>query len=254
MSVNPNLLRVFFRGSEQRIKVFDGTPESSILNSIKKAFHIIENDSKIYLQDEEGDMIVLPPSIPNGLCVHVFIEPSILPSASINSTNNPHQNLLPGFKWQSLSQDNGVTIKNDGYTISQDKDDRCPIPAVSTETYNSGRIFIKMNVRMTFYQSFGFVEESYKGDPVYVCNTDTLPYINPYYFADLNGFESVGTFAVYADFDKRIAKFYWFVDNKIKKTSNERALPKGPIKFFGWVKHFEMTIMEGGSSPIPDFV
>lgn len=120
MSVHPNLLRVFYGGSEQMIKIFDGTPESSILKSIKKALHITEDDSKIFLQDEDGDMIVLPPNIPNGLCVHVFIEPSLLPSTPSHSADMTHQNLLPGFKWQSLIKDNGIVIKNDGYTISHE--------------------------------------------------------------------------------------------------------------------------------------
>lgn len=53
MSEHANLLRVFYGGSEQRIKIFDGTPESSILKSItKKAIHITENDSKSSLYIE----------------------------------------------------------------------------------------------------------------------------------------------------------------------------------------------------------
>ena len=52
MSEHPNLLRVFYGGSEQRIKIIDGTPESSILKSIKKAIHITENDSKSSLYIE----------------------------------------------------------------------------------------------------------------------------------------------------------------------------------------------------------
>ena len=73
MSISPNLLRVFYKGTEQRIKIFEGTPNSDILNLIKRAFHIEECISKIFLQDEDGDLLCIPPKIPNGLCVYVYV-------------------------------------------------------------------------------------------------------------------------------------------------------------------------------------
>lgn len=59
MFTYPKLLRAYYKGSEQRIKVYDGTPETSIIETIKKSFHITENNSKIYLQDDECDIIVI---------------------------------------------------------------------------------------------------------------------------------------------------------------------------------------------------
>lgn len=78
MSISPRLFRIFYKSTEQRLKILNGTPQSDILDLIKRSFHINEDLWKIILQD--GDLICLPPKIPNGLCVYVYIEPDLRPT------------------------------------------------------------------------------------------------------------------------------------------------------------------------------
>lgn len=272
MSSPPKLLRVFYRDSEQRIKVYDGTSEASIINAIKKAFHITEDNSKIFLQDEDGDIVVLPSNIPNGLCVHVYVEPSLTPtppatptfrffSGLLSSIFPPVQtgrvvgsSLLPGFKWQLVNSCKypAPMITNNGYTIDNDRyKNPLPCPAVSTTSYDHGKLFAKINVKVSYYQSIGIVPASYNGDPHYECNESSVPMIQTIYFSS-NQFENVNTFAVFIDIDNKIAKFYWLVDGKVKNEV-EKVIMSGPIKIYAWTKGGEMTIMEGGSSPIPSY-
>lgn len=58
---------------------------------------------------------------------------------------------------------------------------------------------------------------------------------------------------MYVNFDKRFLEFFWLQDNKIIK-KEKRTIPDGPVKFYAYTKSLGITILEGGSSPIPSFV
>ena len=109
MSVSPKLLRVFYKGTEQRIKIYDGTPDSKILELIKRVFKITEDNSRIYFQDADGDILLLPSPIIDGLCVYIYIEPTMMPTPPVAQTTS----LLPGFKWDpTFSKCNGPIRSN----------------------------------------------------------------------------------------------------------------------------------------------
>lgn len=252
MSKSPKLLRAFFRGTEQRIKIFDGTDDSKIMQTIKRVFNISEDITKIFLQDGDGDILVLPDIIPNGLCVYVYVEPTLVPS--IPAT--PSSSLLSGFKWQATKS--GIyyspIITNNGYTISSDESQNTsPAPAISTTTYDKGKLFVKFNAKIEIYQCIGVVPSNYTGDPFYLGNDENVPIILTTFFVDENQYDKVHTIALYVDIDNKIAKFFWLVEGRVMNVKT-RAIPEVPVKIYGWTKHREMTIMEGGSSPIPSFV
>ena len=65
---------VYHKGIKQTIKVFDNTSEEDLTNFIKKIFHLNVNNSHIFFQDEEGNFLLIPKIIPNGLKVYLYIE------------------------------------------------------------------------------------------------------------------------------------------------------------------------------------
>ena len=69
MEKKQKTLHVYYKGSEQRIKLFDGTKEDKILKLIKRVFKLTVSDDKIFFQDENGDLLLLPTSFPKDLSI-----------------------------------------------------------------------------------------------------------------------------------------------------------------------------------------
>ena len=69
MDKEQKTLHVYYKGSEQRIKLYDGTEEEKILKLIKRVFKITVPDERIYFQDENGDLLLLPTSFPKDLSI-----------------------------------------------------------------------------------------------------------------------------------------------------------------------------------------
>lgn len=69
MDKEQKTLHVYYKGSEQRIKLYDGTEEEKILKLIKRVFKITAPDERIYFQDENGDLLLLPTSFPKDLSI-----------------------------------------------------------------------------------------------------------------------------------------------------------------------------------------
>lgn len=268
MSTSPKLLRTFYKGSEQRIKVYDGTPESSIINTIKKSFHITNESSKIYLLDDEGDIVVIPPSIPDGLCVYVYIEPSLIPTLPVQSSpsffsrifsffwpNNPQphdeSNILPGFRWETKEQYNKPCITNDGYTLSNKSSENCyPWFAESTTSYDNGKLFVKLAVKLTIFQAVGIIPSSFRGDQTDLLNNRSFPQMYTERIIRNRVLDRTYIIGIFIDIDNKIVKFC-HIDNDEIFEIETNEIPETPIKIFGWTKENEMTIMDGGSSIIP---
>ena len=94
MSSEPKLLKIFTRGIEQRFKVYDGTDETSIIHAAKKALNIDADDSRIFLQDDEGDIVIIPHVFPKELKLFLYIQPELVKPQTITSTDSPQQ-MLP---------------------------------------------------------------------------------------------------------------------------------------------------------------
>lgn len=69
MDKEQKTLHVYYKGSEQRTKLYDGTEEEKILKLIKRVFKITAPDERIYFQDENGDLLLLPTSFPKDLSI-----------------------------------------------------------------------------------------------------------------------------------------------------------------------------------------
>ena len=69
MDKEQKTLHVYYKGSEQRIKLYDGTEEEKILKLIKRVFKITAPDERIYFQDENGDLLLLSTSFPKDLSI-----------------------------------------------------------------------------------------------------------------------------------------------------------------------------------------
>lgn len=75
MEKQQKTLHVYYKGCEQRIKVYDGTKEDKIIKMIKRLFKITASDEQIFFQDENGDIIILPEAFPQDLSFYVYIRP-----------------------------------------------------------------------------------------------------------------------------------------------------------------------------------
>ena len=75
MEKQQKTLHVYYKGCEQRIKVYDGTKEEKIIKMIKRVFTITASDEQIFFQDENGDIIILPEAFPQDLSFFVYIRP-----------------------------------------------------------------------------------------------------------------------------------------------------------------------------------
>ena len=75
MEKQQKTLHVYYKGCEQRIKVYDGTKEDKIIKMIKRLFKITASDEQIFFQDENGDIIILPEAFPQDLSFFVYIRP-----------------------------------------------------------------------------------------------------------------------------------------------------------------------------------
>ena len=89
-------INVYYKGVKQTLRVFDNLEEKDFLNLVKKVFHLEADISKIFLQDSEGNFLLLPKIIPDGLNVHLYIEPEFEQKIENIKKNDM---LLPGFKW-----------------------------------------------------------------------------------------------------------------------------------------------------------
>ena len=69
MDKEQKTLHVYYKGSQQKIKLYDGTEEEKILKLIKRVFKITAPDERIYFQDENGDLLLLPTSFPKDLSI-----------------------------------------------------------------------------------------------------------------------------------------------------------------------------------------
>ena len=98
MEKKQKTLHVYYKGSEQRIKLFDGTEEDKILKLIKRVFKLTVSDDKIFFQDENGDLVILPDIFPQDLSIYIYIEPEY-PEPKKQIDNVEHSAILPGFKW-----------------------------------------------------------------------------------------------------------------------------------------------------------
>lgn len=250
MSKGPNLLRVFYKGTEQQIKVFDETPEEQIIKLIKRAFHISEEISQIFLQDGDGILLCLPPKIPDGLCVYVYVEPSLIPSKVPNS--NSDLNLLPGFKWDGTkSNEYGPPLlTNDNYTLG-DKNVQSQSPVVSTQIYEEKILFAKFTIEVNCYQSIGIVPASYSGEYfVYELIKDSDPIIMTLNFFGENFLGRYMTLGILLNMNDKFVEFFWLEnDSIIRKLRKSFTYDK--VRIYACTKYAQITIQDGGSSPIP---
>lgn len=253
MSIKPNTLRVFYKSIEQRIKVFDKTDESQVLKLIKRVFHISADISKVFLQDGDGDLICFPEQIPNGLCVHVYVEPDLVPTPPPVPFTLINSNLLPGFKWCKKTTLMPLSIMNDGYTVGDGK--HFSISAVaSTTEYQKGVLFSKLVIEVAPYQVIGIVSSPYSGQFLIKYNNDFEdddPFIMTEEFFNFNNNYQLEVLGILLDTNKKCVEFMWLKnDDQIVKREIKK-IKKLPVKIYACTKGNQITIKEGGSSPIP---
>ena len=91
MEVNPKSVYFYYCGQETKIKVFDGTAENNIIKTISRYLNINTASNDIFFQDAEGQKLIIPNPIPNGLYIFLSVKPKkeILP---IQTTQVPTPN------------------------------------------------------------------------------------------------------------------------------------------------------------------
>ena len=86
----------YYKDCKQTLIIFDNTPEEDLINFIKKVFRLESKNSKIFFQNEEGNFLLFPKIIPEGLNVHLYIEPEFEQNIKeINPNNSLHKPVDP---------------------------------------------------------------------------------------------------------------------------------------------------------------
>lgn len=249
MEKKQKTLHVYYKGSEQRIKLFDGTEEDKILKLIKRVFKLTVSDDKIFFQDENGDLVILPDIFPQDLSIYIYIEPEY-PEPKKQIDNVEHSKILPGFKWTFAG---GTSrISDDGYIFNPPDQSTFPEgwnSVHSTTTYTKGQLFCKLLWNPQSYQSIGVVSPDYNGERLdgnsnVVFSGDLVSdYGGPYYISFL------------LNMDKQYMKFFILdgKDGNVKKTKKITFNFPQVVIYAGGKTYGSIQILEGGSSPIPEY-
>ena len=249
MEKKQKTLHVYYKGSEQRIKLFDGTQEDKILKLIKRVFKLTVSDDKIFFQDENGDLVILPDIFPQDLSIYIYIEPEY-PEPKKQIDNVEHSKILPGFKWTFAG---GTSrISDDGYIFNPPDQSTFPEgwnSVHSTTTYTKGKLFCKLLWNPQDYQSIGVVSPDYNGERLdgnsnVVFSGDLVSdYGGPYYISFL------------LNMDKQYMKFFILdgKDGNVKKTKKITFNFPQVVIYAGGKTYGSIQILEGGSSPIPEY-
>ena len=245
-------INVYYKGVKQTLRVFDNLEEKDFLNLVKKVFHLKADISKIFLQDSEGNFLLLPKIIPDGLNVHLYIEPEFEQKIENIKKNDM---LLPGFKWDdNFSRFDGKpVVSNDGYVLGKKGQTTGWTPVVSTTVYSTGKLFCKINIECNNYQALGVCNLNYDGKTLHWDNNNIVAFnIHDYFKNQLDdGF--VYSMAFLLNMNKKVFHFYELKNDKFKKKFS-LSFPYDKVRIYGWVKCYGFSILEGGSSPIPSYL
>ena len=252
MEKEQKTLHVFYKDSEQKIKVYDKTREEQILKLIKRIFKITASDEKIYFKDKNGALLILPEIFPQNLSIYIYIEPEYPePNQQIEHST---ESILPGFKWTTVEGEN--RLSEDGY-IFNDPNKKCRCSdgwstVHSTTTYTKGELFCKLLWKPQAYQSIGVVSldeevkrlHSFLGDKNVLDSGYMVPeFGGPYYISFL------------LNMDEKYMEFF-ILDGKDGNVKETRKItfnyPKVVI-YAGGKDCGSIQILEGGSSPIPEY-
>lgn len=252
--MNGKKINVYYRDVKQTIKIFDNTSEDELINLIKKIFHLEANNSKIFFQDEEGNFLLIPKIIPDGLNVHLYIEPEFKQDISQIKLNS---SLLPGFKWDDKFSlyDGKAIVSNDGYVLGIEKQLSGWTPVVSTTVYRTGKLFCKLNIKADRYQAIGVCNLKYNGKELHRNNKKDVIAIDSegcFYKGDEMG-EFVNTYAFLLNMYKKKFIFYE-KKGDIFYEIRSFFFDFNEVKIYAWVKRLGFSILEGGSSEIPEYL
>ena len=245
-------INVYYKGVKQTLKVFDNTEESDFLKFIKRVFHIESDISKIFLQDDEGNLLLLPKIIPEGLNVHLYIEPEFKQKIEDIKVINY---LLPGFKWDDTISlfDGKAKVSNDGYVLGVERQMSGWTPVASTTVYTAGKLFCKINAVIHVYQALGVCSVNYDGKTLHWDNDLVVAFNMHDYFQNLMDDGFVHSMAFLLNMNTKTFSFYELKDDKyVKVLSLSFTFEK--VKIYGWVKVYGFSILEGGSSSIPSYL
>ena len=245
---------IYHKGIKQTIKVYDNTSEEDLINFVKKIFHLNVKNSQIFFQDEEGNFLLIPKIIPNGLKVYLYIEPEYNQDISQIKPNN---SLLPGFKWDNTisNYDGKAKVSNDGYVLGKKNQNRGCTPVVSTTIYKTGKLFCKLNIREDVYQALGVCNLQYDGRNLHWDNPNVVAFDSyKVYFNDSNNDNDfTKPYAFLLNMDKKKFIFYELKNDQYKMMIS-LSFNFDEVKIYGWVKSYGFSILEGGSSIIPDYL
>lgn len=238
MEKQQKTLHVYYKGCEQRIKVYDGTKEDKIIKMIKRLFKITASDEQIFFQDENGDIIILPEAFPQDLSFYVYIRPEYPEiTKSIENKNTMGQKKsLPGFKWRRDLCDEGVS--DDGYIFNAKNHFGGFNETMGTTEYTKGKLFCKLFINPANELTIGVSKYGFLNKPFSLEQG-----LEPFYLSFL------------LDMDKRKIIFYKLNDkdgNPIKIT--KLSFNYGEAVIFVHAKNSgSIQILEGGSSDIPEY-
>lgn len=248
-------INVFYKGVQQTLKVFDNTEELDFLKFVKRIFHIESDISKMFLQDDEGNFLLLPKVIPDGLNVHLYIEPEFKQKTENIKVDN---SLQPGFKWDNNFSffDGKAVVSNDGYVLGIPSQMTGWTPVVSTTVYTSGKLFCKINIVFHHYQALGVCSLDYDGKELHWHNNNKNKVVafDVYeHFGNMINDGFVHSMAFLLNMNTKQFSFYELKnDIYVKKLC--LSFPFEKVKIYGWLKQYGFSILEGGSSPIPIYL
>ena len=204
---------VYHKGFKQTIKVFDNTSEEDLINFIKKIFHLNVNNSQIFFQEEEGNFLLIPKIIPNGLKVYLYIESEYKQDIS---QIKPIIQILPGFKWDNTisNYDGKAIVSYDRYILGKKVQSTGWTPVVSTTIYKTGKLFCKLNIKRNVYQALGVCNLQYDGKKLHWDNENVVAFdsYKVYFNGEYNDDDFAKPYAFLFNMDK---KNLYFMNLKI---------------------------------------
>ena len=168
--MSKNEINFYYKGANQKIKYYGKLDENAIKSTAKRIFKISESLEQIYIQDEDGDILILNDQTPSGISVHLFVEPDPIPKNPSTALNIPisTENLIK-FHWiiDKVNDDDNSTDYNldviiNKYTYTTVHDSYTHPPARSNCTFENGRHFLVLRKTCFNYYSMITVSDENK--------------------------------------------------------------------------------------------
>ena len=149
--------------------------------------------------------------------------------------------------------DGRPVVSADGYVLGKPGQNTGWTPVVSTTIYTTGKLFFKVNCRFLVYQALGVCSLDYDGKKLHWDNSNVVAISIEKEFYNYCYDDFTHSMAFLLNMNKKTFSFYELKNDKYEKKIS-LTFPFDKVKIYGWVKSYGFSVLDGGSSPIPDYL